>query len=263
MRRATLIGVAVAAAVLGTCSKPVLEVCDDPNNLPFSDARGDGFENKIIQLIAQRLGRKVQYTWWAQHKGYVTNTLDKDACDLWPGVATGMQGLASTTPYYRSTYVFVSRADRGLDVASFDDPRLKRLKIGIQMIGSDGMHTPPAHALASRGLVDNLKPFLLDADYARPNPPAEIIDAVDRGDIDMAVVWGPMAGYFASRARHPLRVTPVPPSRQASWPMSFDIAMGVRSGDKNLLRDVDKALRDQRSDIDKVLAAYHVPLTSQ
>lgn len=259
MTRAAVVALALLAASLTACSRPVLKVCADPNNLPFSNAKGEGFENKIVQLVAGRLGRTVRYTWWAQHKGYVRNTLDKDSCDLWPGVASGMEGIAATAPYYRSTYVFVSRADRGLDIASFDDPRLKRLKIGIQMIGGDGMHTPPAHALASRGLVDNLKPFLLDANYARPNPPAAIVDAVDRGDIDLAVVWGPLAGYFAGQARHPLRITPTPPSRQASWPMTFDIAMGVRPDDQALRRAVDQALRDERPAIGKVLAAYRVP----
>jgi mxaJ protein len=260
MSRMAVAALVLCAVGVSACSRPVLKVCDDPNNLPFSNAEGQGFENKIVQLVAARLGRTVRYTWWAQHKGYVRNTLDKDSCDLWPGVATGMDGLAVTAPYYRSTYVFVSRADRGVDVVSFDDPRLKRLKIGIQMIGGDGMHTPPAHALASRGLVDNLEPFLLDADYARPNPPAAIIEAVDKGDIDLAVVWGPTAGYFASRAHHRMRVTPVPPSHQASWPMSFDIAMGVRSGDHALLRAVNQALRERRSEIDTILAAYQVPI---
>jgi mxaJ protein len=263
MSRAAAAALGLLAASLAACSRPVLKVCADPNNLPFSNAKGEGFENKIVQLVAGRLGRTVRYTWWAQHKGYVRNTLDKDSCDLWPGVASGMEGIAATAPYYRSTYVFVSRADRGLDIASFDDPRLKRLKIGIQMIGGDGMHTPPAHALASRGLVDNLKPFLLDANYARPNPPAAIVDAVDRGDIDLAVVWGPLAGYFAGQARHPLRITPTPPSRQASWPMTFDIAMGVRPDDQALRRAVDQALRDERPAIGKVLADYRVPTVAK
>lgn len=253
---------ALCAAGLCACSRPVLKVCADPNNLPFSNARGEGFENKIVQLLADRLGRDVRYIWWAQHKGYVRNTLDKDSCDLWPGVASGMDGVATSKPYYRSTYVFVSRTDRGLDIASFDDPRLKRLKIGIQMIGSDGMHTPPAHALASRGLVDNLRPFLLDADYTRANPPAAVIDAVDRGDIDLAVAWGPLAGYFATRASHPLRLTPTPASNQPSWPMAFDIAMGVRPGHQRLLQEVNRALEQTRPQIDKVLAAYHVPTTA-
>lgn len=254
-----LVMLAISASGLGACSRPTLRVCADPNNLPFSNAKAQGFENKIVRLIADRMGRDVRYVWWTQHKGYVRNTLGKNSCDLWPGVVSGMDGLATTAPYYRSTYVFVTRADRRLDISSFDDPRLKRLKIGVQMIGGDGMNTPPAHALASRGLVNNLKPFLLDADYALPNPPAAVVDAVDRGDIDIAVAWGPMAGYFASRARHPLRLSPAPPSDQSAWPMAFAISMGVRLGDRRLLQAVNRALAQARPDIDKVLADYHVP----
>ena len=122
----------------------------------------------------------------------------------WPGVATGVDMLATTRPYYRSTYVFVTRADRGLDIGSFDDPRLRTLKIGVQMIGDDCVNTPPAHALARRGIIDNVRGYMLYGDYAQPNPPAAIVEAVAAGDIDVAVVWGPLAGYFAAPAAHPL-----------------------------------------------------------
>lgn len=249
-----------AAALLSGCGKPPLKVCEDPNNLPFSNAKGQGFENRIVGLIASALGRKVQYVWWAQHRGFARQTLGAGGCDLWPGVASGMTGLAATRPYYRSTYVFLTRADRGLDIRSFDDPRLKTLRIGIQMVGADGMHTPPAHALAERGLAANLRPYTVDDDYERPNPPAAIVEAVDRGDVDAAVVWGPLAGYFAARAAHPLRLTPVPDDGSGGGPMAFDIAMGVRAKDRRLLEVVNKALGRRRDGIDRILAAYHVPV---
>jgi mxaJ protein len=258
IRTPLLLGV-LAAALLAGCDRPALKVCADPNNLPFSNAKGEGFENKIVGLLASKLGRKVEWVWWAQHRGFARKTLDAGDCDLWPGVASGMTGFAATSPYYRSTYVFLTRADRGPPIRSFDDPRLKSLKIGVQMIGEDGMHTPPAHALAVRGLAANLKPYVLDDDYGRPNPPAAIVEAVDRGDIDAAVVWGPLAGYFASRAQHPMSVTPVPNETPQAAPMAFDIAMGVRSKDKRLLDSVNGALGSERPDIARILAAYHVP----
>jgi mxaJ protein len=247
------------AALLAGCAKPALRVCADPNNLPFSNAKGEGFENKIVELLASSMGRKVKYVWWAQHRGFARQTLGVGSCDLWPGVASGMAGFAATHPYYRSTYVFVTRADRDLDIRSFDDPRLRTLKIGIQMIGADGMHTPPAHALAERGLAANLRPYVLDDDYARPNPPAAIVEAVDNGGIDAAVVWGPLAGYFASRARHPLTIMPVPNEPSAGAPMSFDIAMGVRKEEKSLLSSINAALDGERARIASILASYHVP----
>jgi mxaJ protein len=212
-------------------------------------------------LVAKDLKAKVRYVWWAQRRGYVRNTLKDDRCDVWPGVATQVDMLATTRPYYRSSYVFVTRADRRLDIASFDDPRLTRLKIGVQMVGDDAQNTPPAHALARRGIIGNVRGFMLYGDYAQPNPPAEIVQAVDRGDVDVAVVWGPLAGYFAARAAHPLRLTPVQPWLDGpQWPMVFDISMGVRRDDAELKAELDRALQRHAREVQALLAAYRVPI---
>jgi mxaJ protein len=261
MRRVAL----VLLLALSACARhpKVLRVCADPNNLPFSNARGEGFENKLAELVAGDLGERVQYTWWAQRRGYVRNTLKARLCDVWPGVATQVDMLATTQPYYRSTYVFVTRADRKLDIASFDDPRLKRLTIGVQMVGNDAQNTPPAHALARRGIVAKVRGYMLYGDYAQPNPPAAIIQAVDRGDLDVAVVWGPLAGYFAAKATHPLSLTPVQPWLDGpQWPMVFDISMGVRRDDPGLLKTLDGALQRRAPQVKALLAAYHVPLVA-
>jgi mxaJ protein len=168
--------------------------------------------------------------------------------------------LATTRPYYRSTYVFVSRADSGLDIASLDDPRLRRVKVGVQLVGDDASNTPPAHALARRGIVQNVRGYMLYGDYARPDPTAAVVDAVARGDVDVAVVWGPPAGYFAARAGRPLRVTPVRPWLDGpQWPMVFDISMGVRKDDVALRQELDAALARNRPAIQALLARYHVP----
>jgi mxaJ protein len=254
---AALAGLAVAACAQ---EPKVLRVCADPNNLPFSNARGEGFENRLAELVARELGRKVEYTWWAQRRGFVRNTLKEGRCDLWPGVASQVEMLATTQPYYRSTYVFVTRKDRGLSIDSFDDPDLKRLKIGVQMIGDDSSNTPPTHALARRGIVQNVRGYMLYGDYAQPNPPAAIVDAVDRGEVDVAVVWGPLAGYFAERAQHPLQITPVAPRLDGpQWPMAFDISMGVRRDDKKLREALETVLRERQPEIRELLARYHVP----
>src|SRR3954452_2095187 len=150
-----------------------LRVCADPNNLPFSNEAREGFENKIVDLIAQDLGASVGYTWWAQRRGFIRNTLKAGSCDLVPGSPSGMEMLRTTAPYYRSTYVFVTRAD-GPQVASFDDPALRALRVGVQLVGNDGFNTPPAHALARGGIVDNGRGYSLSGDYAEPNPPARI-----------------------------------------------------------------------------------------
>jgi mxaJ protein len=244
-----------------TADAAALRVCADPNNLPFSDRAGQGFENKIVGLIASDLGSTVDYTWWAQRRGYVRHTLKAGICDIWPGIASGAEMMTSTQPYYRSSYVFVTRADRGLRIASFDDPQLRKLVIGVQMVGEDAMNTPPAHALASRGIIQNVRGYMLYGDYRQPHPPSAIIDAVEDGDLDVAVVWGPMAGYFAALSSKPLTIEPVQPSRDvAGLPMAFYVSMGVRRGDNALLQRIDDSLERNHAAISAILADYHVPI---
>jgi mxaJ protein len=249
--------------MLAACAPKPLRVCADPNNLPFSNSRGEGFENKLAELVARDLHRPLQYVWWAQRRGYVRNTIKAGDCDLWPGVASQLEMLATTRPYYRSTYVFVTRAD-GPVIASLDDPRLREARVGVQLVGDDGANTPPSHALARRGIVRNVRGYTLYGDYSKPNPPAAIVEAVDRGDVEVALVWGPLAGYFAQRASHPLRLAPVSPWLDGpQWPMVFDISMGVRKDDAKLLRALDEALERRRGEVRRLLAAYGVPLVEQ
>ena len=251
---------AVAGSGAALCTEPpALRVCADPNNLPFSNRSQQGFENRIAEMLARDLHRPLEYTWWAQRRGYVRNTVSADACDLWIGVASRVHNLDTTTPYYRSGYVFVSRRDRNLDIRSFDDPRLRELAIGVQMIGNDASNTPPAHALARRGIVANVRGYMIYGDYERPDPAAPIVEAVARGDIDVALVWGPLAGYYAKSSPTPLRIKLAPPSDGAQWPMTFDIAVGMRRGVPELKQEVEQVLRRDRHAIKKVLADYGVP----
>lgn len=254
-----LLAALVILLAAGSVHAETLRICADPNNMPFSNDRGEGFENKIIDLVAANLRATPVYFWWAQRRGFSRNTLKAGKCDVWPGVASKLDMLTTTRPYYRSSYVFVSRARDRLDITSFDDPRLRDRTVGVQMVGNDANNTPPAHALAARGMVTNIRGFMLYGDYRRPSPPASIIDAVAAGRIDVAVAWGPLAGYFASHEMPPLRVTPVAAPRDGVWPMQFDISMGVRKGNVALRDRLDAALRRDRTRIDAILDAYHVP----
>jgi mxaJ protein len=237
-----------------------LRICSDPNNLPFSNRRLEGFENKIAEIVARDLGARISYTWWAQRRGFFRNTLKAGLCDVVLGVPTGMERAVPTRPYYRSTYVFVSRADRGLDVRSFDDPALRNLRIGVQLAGDDYANTPPAHALSRRGIVANVVGFTLYGDYGKENPPARIVEAVARGEIDIAVVWGPLAGWFARKQSVPLRIVPVSPAIDRPFlPFVYDIAVGVRRGDDELRNTIDAELERRRGEIDAILDAYGVP----
>jgi mxaJ protein len=237
-----------------------LRVCSDPNNLPFSNQQQQGFENRIAELIAHDLNSKLTYTWWAQHRGYVRNSLNANQCDLLIGVPASFERTINTVPYYRSTYVFVTRRDRHLNIRSFDDPALKRLTIGVQMIGDDFTNTPPAHALTQRHMIENVRGYSVYGDYRRPNPPARIIDAVANGDIDVAVAWGPLAGYFAQKEPVPLDITPVSPQIDLPFlPFVFDISMGVRRGDTALREQLNTVITRRKADIDRILEQYGVP----
>jgi mxaJ protein len=255
--------VAVAFVLLAICAPSharTLRVCADPNNLPFSNASEEGFENKIVRIIADELHADVHYVWHAQRRGNVRETLNAGACDMIPGVASSMDMVLTTQPYYRSTYVAVVRDGTVSGLDNFDDPRLRQLKIGVQLIGNDGQNTPPAHALSARRIVRNIRGYTVYGDYDSPTPQSPIIDAVARGDIDVAYVWGPTAGFFAGRQSVKLKLTPVPMADGPALPMVFDISMGVRRDDVALRRELDAVLTKRAADIRAVLERYGVPL---
>src|SRR6266480_4748819 len=242
----------------------LLRVCADPNNLPFSNERQEGFENRLADLIARELHAKVEYTWWAQRRGFVRNTLKAGSCDVIVGVPTGLGMVLPTVPYYRSTYVFVTRQDRRINVRSFDDPILRRLRIGVQLIGDDGTNSPPAHALSNRGIISNVKGYTVYGDYAEESPPSRIMDAVARGEVDVAIAWGPMAGYWAKRSSVPLKLVEVQPQIDLPFlPFVFDIGMGVRHGDTTFRASLQSVLTHRRTAIRRILDEYGVPLIEQ
>jgi mxaJ protein len=257
-----LVFVAVVAFLVTLTSRerPALRVCADPNNLPFSNDRGEGFENALAEMLAADMGARVQYTWWAQRRGFVRNTLRAEVCDVLMGVPSEFELAATTRPYYRSTYVFVTRQDRRLRLASLDDSRLRELTVGVQMIGDDFSNSPPAHALSARGLIENVVGFSVLGNYSQPNPPARIVEAVADGHVDVALVWGPLAGYFATRQAVPLALAAVPPdARSPSRPFVFDVSMAVRRGDDRRRAMLESFIERRRADIDRLLASYGVP----
>jgi mxaJ protein len=255
----SLVLVAGSAALSGGGAVP-LRACADPNNLPFSNVRLEGFENRLAGIVARELGTEVRYTWWAQRRGFLRNTLNAGTCDVVMGLPSAVEMALTTRPYYRSTYVFVTRRDLRETIAGFDDPALRRLRVGVQMVGDDGANSPPAHALSRRGIVRNVVGFSVYGDYASENPPARIVAAVAAGEVDVAVVWGPLAGYFAPRQRVPLRVVPVSPQfDHPGLPFAFDISMAVRRGDTALRARLDHVIVRRRSEIDALLAEYGVP----
>jgi mxaJ protein len=218
-----------------------------------------GFENKIAALVADELGDKLTYVWWAQRQAVITDALDEGLCDVIAGVGDVSGVLLTYPPYYRSSYAFVTRAATP-PISWFDNPALKRLRVGVQLVGDIGANPPGTVALARRGIINNVRGYSVLGDYGQPNPPARIVEAVAEGQIDVAVVWGPVAGYFAAQETPPLVVTPVAHQFDtATLPMAFNISMGVRLDEGELRMRIEDALRARKPQIDALLAAYHVP----
>lgn len=260
-----LVGVVVLpllAALPGTAQgaeRNVLRVCADPDNRPFSNAQREGFENRIAEVIARELGAELTYTWWPHQRGLVRRTLNAGTCDLLIGVPAGYDRVLSTRPYYRTSYVIVQPRDRGPKIATLDDPRLQRLKIGVHI------NTPPTEALAERGVVgDNVigYPLYYDSRYHPEDYPGRIIEDLLAGTIDVAIVWGPIAGYFTrkgSATASLLELAPLDGGRDG-LPFAFRISMGVRKGDRQLKQAVETALLRRRGEIRSILEEYGVPL---
>src|SRR4051794_17416900 len=251
---------AAGSAASNGSQENVLRVCADPNNLPFTNQRGEGFENKIAELLAADMHARVEYTWWRQTRTFFRNTLDTKRCDVVLGVPSRYPKALETAPYYTSSYVFVARKDRRLHLTSLDDPRLRKLKIGLHLINDDD-NTPAAVALQRRGIRENIRWYsIYGEDYSQPNPPAKLLEAVAKGDVDVAIVWGPLAGYFAPKESAQLKLTPVQPQVDyPALPFVYSIAMGVRKGDEQRKAALEAAIARNRARMDQILHEYGVP----
>jgi mxaJ protein len=239
----------------------VLRVCADPNNLPFSNEKEEGFENQIARIVAEALNRRVEYYWQPQRRGFVRTTLNAGWCDVIPGVPADFDRVLTTHPYYRSTYVFVSRRNSAVTVRSLNDAALRHLRIGVQMTGEDYNNPPAVEALAARQIIDNVRGYMVYGDYSQPSPGRDVIDAVANRSVDVAIAWGPLAGHFARTATVPLEIAPVLPERDgAGLTFAFDVAMGVRRNNGVLRESLDRVLTDHEHEITSALQRFGVPL---
>ncbi|MDR3530506.1 MAG: quinoprotein dehydrogenase-associated putative ABC transporter substrate-binding protein [Rhodopila sp.] len=233
----------------------VFRVCADPHNLPLSDEQGQGFENKIAELLARKLNEPTSYTYFPQVIGFVRNTLNALRCDVVIGVVVGDGQMQTTNPYYRTTYALVFRPGTGLDgIEALSDPRLKDKHIGI-VAG-----TPPATVLAQEGLMALAKPYPLTVDTRVDSPTHAMADDVAAGRIDAGVLWGPMAGYYAQRETPHLTVVPLLKEGER---MDFRIAMGVRRSDQDWKRKLNRLISEDQAEIDQILTDYGVPLLDE
>jgi len=231
-----------------------LRVCADPNNMPFSNMKQEGYENRIAAIVAKDLRAHLVYVWQRMGRGFVREYLGKSRCDLLIGIPSNYRPVLTTTPYYRSAYVFVSRRGQKFDLASgFDSPELQRLRIGVQVLEEE--YTPPGEALARRGLQRAIFGFDTTGDGAD-----SIIRAVATGQVDLAVVWGPLAGYFGKKYRGGLTLKLVEPEVDPpGLPFTFAISMGVRKGNIALRDELETILARRQSEIRRILDQYGIP----
>ncbi|HKU85251.1 MAG TPA: quinoprotein dehydrogenase-associated putative ABC transporter substrate-binding protein [Casimicrobiaceae bacterium] len=243
-----------ALLAFGNADARELRACADPDNMPFSDEARRGFENRIIELIASDIGATVVYYWLPQWRGFTRKTLLEGHCDVIPGVPAETSNVLTTAPYYRGTYALIYRADRVPGFTGLHDPRLSKVRIGVAVPGIDATPSPPGRALARRGIFDNVVGFPVISDVPVPK---RMIDALVRGDLDVAALWWPQSGYFVARAPVPLSPVPLEPD-DGDPAFAFAIAMAVRPGDAELQRTLDASLVRLQSAIAAVLDEYAV-----
>lgn len=252
--------VALLAGVAAAADLTELKVCSDPDNLPYSNERREGFENKIADIIARDLGVPLTHYWWPHQRGLVRNTLRAGTCEVLIGIPKGYDLVTWTKAYYRSAYVLAFPIDRGPKVASLDDPALRQVKrIGVHM------STPPYDVLGDRGLQDNVVTYLTLYDHRDPDPsrrPTKLLEDLVAGQVDVAIAWGPLVGHFAKLAQKSggPTLTVVPLQDDGAIPMTFEMSMGVKKGDQALKAKLEEAIDRRQAEIRQVLDDFGVPL---
>lgn len=256
-----LLQVSPAAAADGKrvdlVNRKALRVCSDPSNLPFSNEKGEGFENRIAEIVADELKVPVEYTFFPQAVGFIRRTLFAKACDVVIGYAQGDELVLNTNHYYKSVYALVYRAGKGLDgVETIADPRLKDKVVGV--VGG----SPPADNVNKAGLMAKARPYRLMVDRRYDSPAEQMVSDIRNGEVDVGILWGPIAGYFAARGGEKLTVVPL--LKEATGPrMSYRITFGVRQGEDDWKRQLNQIIKKRQGDIDKVLLDYGVPLVDE
>ncbi|MET0347760.1 MAG: quinoprotein dehydrogenase-associated putative ABC transporter substrate-binding protein [Methyloceanibacter sp.] len=236
----------------------LLRVCADPDNMPFSNAEGQGFENKLAELIAEKLDARLEYSWFAEESGYVPNTMGRGACDLVMGYAQGTGLIEDTNPYYYTSYVLIYREDDSslAGVESLADPRLKGKRIGFFA------RTPPSSVLAIHGLAANAKPFESHAGESATKAAVTMLDEIATGALDAGILWGPVGGYYAQREGVPLKLIPL--VKETAGPRTiYGITMGVRPDEPKWKHSINAFIASNEAGINAILQSYNVPVLDE
>lgn len=233
-----------------------LRVCADPNDLPFSNEKGEGYENKTAELVGRELNLPVRFVYFPQVIGFVRNTLRARSCDLIMGTVAGDDVVQTTTPYYYSDYVVVWPEGKDFAFAGFDDPRLKMMRIGIISA------TPPSDLLVRHELMANAKPYALMVDTRYESATHELVEDLVKGEIDLGLLWGPIAGYYIKREALKLKLAPIP-NEPGAPRMDYHIAMGVRANEPEWRRQINAVIQKRQAEITDILRDYGVPLLDE
>jgi mxaJ protein len=253
-----------ALAERADSARPKLTVCADPSNLPYSNRALAGFENEIAQVVAADLQMELDFFWFPEHQGFLRRSLLEGLCDAVMSVPTSLAVVATTKPYFSSSYVAVMRSVDSRRFTSFDDAWLKDARIGAQLVGKEGATTPPAMALGRRGVDARLEFFPMWAEDENANPQGDIVSAVADGRVDVAFVWGPFGGYFAKPYADALRVEPIAGDpKSPEQPFIYPMSVGVRKSDIALRDRLEGALERRREEIQRILKAHGVPLVAE
>lgn len=258
-----LSAVMVSAAAAESGSVDVLRICADPDNMPYSNSRLEGFDNRIAALIAHELGARVEYSWASLRRGFLRVTLDAGHCDVVMGTPAALPGLALTPPYYKTSYAFVYPSASGHAIEGFDDPVLRESRIGLHSINIAGSNPPPARALSARGLQGNMVGYPLWGRTGESQTQGQVVEAVASGEIDVAVVWGPIGGYFARQHPGVLAIQPLlADTTHPELTFVHALYIGVRDTDSRLLRAINGVLDRKHQEIRTILANHGVPLVA-
>ncbi len=260
---AAFVGLALPAIASETESSPASEklvVCADPANLPYSSKTREGFENKIAALLAEDMHAQLDFFWFAEHKSFLRRTLLDERCDAVVSVPLGLPAVATTRPYFKSSYVAVTRSNDSRHFASFDDAWLHEARIGLQLVGNEGATIPPAVSLSRRGINQQITPFPMWSEDGSDNPQGRIINAVADGRIDVAFVWGPFAGYFAKAFGDALKIEPITSDpKMPELIFVFPMAIGVRKNQDAFRDRLQQALDRHSAEIAAILKDDGVP----
>ena len=238
--------------------KTTLRICADPNNLPYSNQNNEGYENKIADLFAKKLGNiPVMYSWYPMTSGFVRRTLDAKTCDLIVTFPAIHEFVQNSNPFYNSSYVLMSLEEKDIKIKTLSDPQIKEKKYKIGIISG----TPPSSYVPKYKLFDQVKFYRQAADPRKQKPWVDVTNDLVDGKIDIGILWGPYAGYEAKKAKKPIKIVPLTKEEITSrGKLVYRFTMGIRRNAPEWEKTINNLIKDNQEEINQILRGYGIPL---